>query len=340
MKFLVLFVLINLVAQRTALALPQSLPWPVSVPTFPTNPASTGSLAALSSSLEKFRESSPKIEFPPTRTFGFDQLFNTSALNTMPFNAIASFIQEFVSSFNASSIQNLLTPPAPAFRQLRTGADFNSIPLVVRSMVRSAFEHFGSAVNASFEKGKEKIESSFGLLNTSALSAIGSIENLTATSIQDIDDHIAKYNETVRSCVVSNASRYQEIMPIARDGAENCVHDKLNGGKAILEQGWVDIQNAMEGGRNLSETIQSCSQTNVQSGFNLGIVGCYISAVFNIRSETILLPIQMTRRFAEMDEYISSARADIVNCFAIITESIAEQSLNVTQTIANCLIRK
>lgn len=340
MKFLVLIVAISLVAQWTVNARPQSLQW-LTIPTFPTNFPSTRPPAAFNSSslnnlIQNLQGSTPKIELSPTRSF--DQLFNTSGMNTLPFNAISTFVQEFVNYFNASSLHNLLTPPA--FRQVSTSNDLSAIPLVVRSMVLSAFEQFGSAVNASLARGTEKIENSFGLLNQSALSAFESVENLTTTSIQDIDNHIARYNETVRSCVVSNASRYQEIIPIARDGAENCVHEKLNGGKSILEQGWIDIQNAIDGGRNLSETVQTCSQPDVQNGFNLGIVGCFISAVFNIRRETILLPIQMTRRFAEIDEFISSTRADVVNCFAALTEVIAEQSLNVTQTIANCLIRK
>lgn len=332
MKLLFLILVIIVSTRQNA----QSFQWPT-VPSLPTlvEPPATSN-PSLNDLIEKIKESIPRAELPPVRTL--DQLFNTSALNVFPSNPITSFIQQFESFFNVSSLHNFLTPPA--FRELTTGVEVNSIPLVIRSMVRSAFEQFETAVNASFAKGEERIGSSFGLLNQSASSAIESSENLTKTSIQDIESHIAKYNETVRSCVIGNASRYQDIIPIARDGTENCVHDKVNGGKTILEKGRVDIQNAIDGGKNLSSTIQSCSQPDVQAGFNLGIVGCYISAVFNIRSETILLPIQMTRRFAEIDEYISSARADIVNCFAILTETIAEQSLNVTQTIANCLIRK
>jgi hypothetical protein len=53
-----------------------------------------------------------------------------------------------------------------------------------------------------------------------------------------------------------------------------------------------------------------------------------------------VLPFQMARRFGEMDRSISSIRSDAVKCAAIVAEAITEQSLNVTQTIANCLIER
>lgn len=273
---------------------------------------------------------------PSLRTF--EQIFNASQPNFFPTNTIASFAQAFANVFNLTALQNVLSPSG--VRQLGASINYDSVPPSIRQTLQNAFANFDNAVNASFVNGLARLESSFENLNQTALSMIAFVGNLTTTSIRDIEANIAQYNQTIQSCINTSVSDYREILPEARDRAINCIHQKMNDGRAIIEEGRNDIIAAVNGARNLTETIQECSDQSNQQHYLFGIVGCYTSAIINIQSETIVLPFQMARRFSEMDEYVASARANAIKCATIFSETIAEESLNVTQTIANCLIER
>lgn len=144
----------------------------------------------------------------------------------------------------------------------------------------------------------------------------------------------------MRQCIRDNVSKYGEIIPAAREEAVECVRNKKNEGFAIINEARVNIVDAINDAHNVSSSVQRCSSFDQQNQFRLGVFGCYTSAILNIRSATVLLPLEMAKRYSEMNKAVSSTRADILKCAMIITESAAGQSLNATETIADCLIRK
>lgn len=275
----------------------------------------------------------PFQNFLPTQRT-FDQLFNSSLPNTFfTSNPIASIIQDFT-NLVGNITANFL--PQSGFRQFSASNDYDSIPQSIRKSFQAAFERLGDAVNAAFGRGLGRVVNSLEQLNATALSVIAVAEDLVNSSLQDIERNIAQYNETIQQCVRSNASAYQDILPEARDEAINCVNNILEAGSKIYFDTLDDINASVNGALNLSATINKCSEHD----FNFGSIACYTSAIFNIQSETVFLPLQMTRRFGEAVQLISAASADMAKCGANIGETAAEQSLNVTRTIANCLFHQ
>lgn len=262
--------------------------------------------------------------------FNIDQLFNSSATNFIQSFPIPSFIKDFSSLLNISSFQNFFPPPG--FRQ--SSSDFDSVPESLRQSFQGAFELLGKALNSSLSQGLASIEKAFHGLNKTALSINLLGETVVSQTIQDIENRINRYNETVRTCIHEHISKYEEILPEARDGSIECVQNRFSQGYEIIEKGRNDIAAAISGAQNLSTTINQCSTDS----FNFNVVNCYTNALFHIRSETIFLPLQMTKRFGEMVQFVTSTRAGIANCYITVGETAAEQSLNATQTIATCLL--
>jgi hypothetical protein len=269
-------------------------------------------------------------KLPPQRTF--EQLFNYSLPQTLPTHPVALFINDIVQLFNISNYRNLF--PLTGVRQFDFDVDYNSIPNALQRTFQNAFDRFNNAVNSTITQGLTRIELSLERLNDTAFTVINMTKVLADEGIRDIQSNINKYNETIRECVGSNISEYEKVIPAARDTAIDCVNNKVNDGVAIYNRTRNDINDAIDGARNLSTSINDCSS----QGFNIAVVGCYTSSLLNIRRETILLPINMARRFSETDEYISSLRSEVVNCSSLVAEAVAEQSLNATRTIANCLL--
>lgn len=276
----------------------------------------------------------PTIPSQPTPQGTFEQLFNNPSESA----PIATLIQQITPYFNISSLQNFLSP-LTGLRQLTANFDYDSIPQAIRVSLQSALDQFNKSVNASFAQGLESIENSLASLNETISSIITNAENVTITSVQDIENRISQFNETVQRCFRDKVSQYSQIIPAARDDVVDCVNRKRNETFAVIEEGRQNIADAINGGENLSSTILACNSLPGQSDiFNFGTIGCYISAIFSIRRETILLPVVMARRFGEIDRVVSSTRGDVIECGTIIAATVAEQALNATQTIANCLL--
>lgn len=285
----------------------------------------------------------PTLSTLPLNLNGFEQLNNQKSLDQLlyeappsilPANLVVKLIQEFIKN---DSSQSLL---ASGLRQLSSNLDYSSLPKPIQQGLENAFKQFSKSVDASFDEGLARIRNSFGRFNETANSAIELAENLVTTGIQDINSNISKYNETIQSCVYDKASGYEEIIPSAGDEAQDCIHDKVSEIKEIMENGRTDIAAAVDGAQNLTTTIKQCSSSEAQENYHFGVIGCYISALINVSRETIMLPLQMTKRFGEIDMSIASARGDVIACTSTITETIAEQSMNVTAAIADCLITK
>lgn len=268
----------------------------------------------------------------------FQELFNPTSPSFFPANPVTSLIQKFQEIlFNSSSLSN---PFLSDFRTINTSIDYNSIPEPIRKSLESAFAQFHKSVNRSFNQGLERIQNSFEKLNKTANSAIEFVENSVATGLQDINNTISRYNETVQNCFYDKASYYEAIIPNAGDEAKDCVRKKISEVENIIGAGQANIVEAIEGAQNLTTTIQSCSSEEAQEYNYFGAIGCYILSLLNVHSETVFLPLQITRRFTEIDMSITSSRADVIACTSTVSETIAQQSLNVTGIIADCLIIK
>lgn len=267
----------------------------------------------------------------------FDQFFNFSAPNPIVehFNLTCfNLTEHFSNLFNVSNWHNFLLPEA------RSDVNISSIPQSIRKTLLDALAQFEKSTNATLVRGVSRVQDSFARLNETASSIITMVESVTTKSIEDIENNINQLNATVQRCVRANVSQFEDILTAAREESETCINDKVEGGEAIIEEGQANIIAAIYGARNLSATIQQCSAPDIKDHFFFGAVGCYTSAIVNIRRDTLLLPLQMTKRFGEIDAYISSTRAEVIRCTTSVVETIAEQSLGVSGTIATCLLEK
>lgn len=284
--------------------------------------------------VKKLGQNQPVQQIETPRVF--EQWF-TPSVTIIPANPFNSLTQELPNIFNASFLQNLFIPS-----DYRQNSNLNDIsdPQVKQTSDQNSVDAWSNAANESLTQGLERIKLLRDRLNETTISIIAASENAATTGIAEIETHLAQYNETVQNCARSNASQYQEIIPAARDEAIECIRRKRNEGFSIIAEGRQNINDAVNGAQNLSATIQQCSLPDVRDRYVLGVIGCYASAIINIRSETILLPILITRRFGEIDDEVVTIQSDVIKCGAGVTETISAQGLNVTQTIANCVIEK
>jgi DNA-binding XRE family transcriptional regulator len=286
-----------------------------SIPSFPPtqNPVkfinpSTSSNLVTNTIPNRLQNTIPSFNFP-------------NVFPSLQSNPISTFLQQLLSTFTNNPFQGL--------RQLNPSS-FGSAPQSIVQSLESAFENFQKIVNGTLSRGVENVEKSINQLNSTAQSTIANINDLAAQAVDRFEQEVQKYNETIRTCISEHAPAYREIIPAAINQSIACVNYKVQNGVQIIEEGRNDISAAVEGASDLSSSLQECS-----SGYHFG---CYISALVNIRSETIFLPLRLTRRFAEISAYVASVSADIAKCTVIVGEAVAAQSINVTQTITNCLL--
>jgi len=253
----------------------------------------------------------------------FQNFLPQQARNITDFSQLAPLISRFanITSFSSNLISSSALSSAPEF---------------LRKTLEQAFNQLNSALQATVGNGIQNIEKTFQSLNGTALSIIGSVQNTATASVQALETQLSQFNATVRRCVDDTTSPFQGLIYAARDGAVDCVRNKLSDGRAIIDNGRQNIADAIAGAQNLSQSLQACSSQSGQDS-NIGLVGCYASALINIHSETILLPIQLTKRFGEIDEFIMSYQADAIKCVSLISEAVTRQTLNVTRAVASCL---
>lgn len=278
-----------------------------------------------------------KLPFQPTQapSVPFDSFVNQGQ-QTLP-RMLAQYFNPVGSGFNLSSLPVALNPSA--LNQIKSIFGNYSEAALIRKSVENAIKQLNETANKTSVQGLQRIENAFENINVAASSIANKARNVTTSSIRDIETRISQYNQTVQSCIRGN-TKYGEIISAARDEAVECVRNKKNEGFLIVNQTRINIVEVVLGVQNVSSSVQKCSSLDHQNQFNLGVVGCFVSAILNIRSSTILLPLEMTKRYSEMDTAVSTIRADIIKCAMIITETAAEQSLNATKTIASCLMKK
>lgn len=285
----------------------------------------------------------PSFQFPEQAQFLFSgKLNNLTAFkdDQKSFNELASnqsnplgYIMNEVSNFtNVSNYQEWFFPSD--YRQL-SDYYFNanlSLPYFVQDSLRSAAEQYASALNTSLAQGFAQTQKSFTQLSELAITAIQMSNNVVAMALVDFQSRMSRYRDNVHYCVDDKAGGYREVLPTARDVAVDCVFRKYRQGLSIILGTRNDTLEAIEGGRQLGDKINGCV---TKSSSN---VPCILAAIANINQKTILLPVQMTKRFGEASEYVATIKSDILNCGAKVIDAVAEQSLNVTQAIAVCLV--
>lgn len=189
---------------------------------------------------------------------------------------------------------------------------------------RSCFENISRTANKTIMEGLKR-------LNETALSVFLLSQDLVTTSVQDIKNSISHYNETVRSCVYDHSSTFQEMISAAHAQALDCIQKKVEAAIQIWYETRRDNVLAATSFQKFIESINHCGSLK-------NPINCYIEALFNVNKETLLLFFQLARRVSVIEEYVGSVRTELINCTASITDSIATQSLNVSQTIASCLL--
>jgi hypothetical protein len=260
--------------------------------------------------------------------------FNELAFNSSNFTGpLAEIIKEVEKFHNISNYQQWFLPSD--YRQLSNYTNNNSLPfLEMRSSLQSAIEQYSSALNSSLSQGFEQTQKVFTELSEFAITAIQMSNNVVTTTLVEIESQVNRYSKTVADCVEENAGGYRQVLPKARDVTIDCVYTKYQQGLSIIFGTRNDTIEALNGGRQLGENVNNC--TTKASGQ----VACILKAIANINRNTILLPIQMTKRYSEASEYIDTIKSDIMNCGAKVVDAVVERSLNVTQSIATCLIQE
>lgn len=247
------------------------------------------------------------------------------------------FISQQVSNFtNVSNFQEWALPsdyrPLSNFSLFNSSSSTLALPYFVQENLRGAVEQYASALNTSLTQGFAQTQKSFTQLSEMAITAIQMSTNVVAMALVDFQTRTSRYGDNVRTCVEQKAVGYREVLPLARDVAVECVFTKYRRGLSIIEGTRNDTLEAIEGGRQLGDKVSYCATRESAA------VPCTLSAIANINHKTILLPVQLTKRFAEASEYVATIKSDMLNCGAKVIDAVAEQSLNVTQSIATCLV--
>lgn len=243
-------------------------------------------------------------------------------------NNSTSGIQSFLANINGIEARN---------NGNSSSLNVSSIPESLRQIIQQAFQQYSNAVNLTIIQGLGTLQDSYQNLNQSTTNFLQSIDNTTRSGIKSIQDNISQFNETAQSCIRENSPGYQDIIPAARDEAQDCVNSKTNESLEIYEKGRTNIQAAIAGGQNFTSSINACQSNSTNNA--LQSFGCYARAILNIQSDTILLPIQLAKRFAEADELVNTLRAAGIKCVSNIGETVTEQSLNVTRAIGLCVVQ-
>lgn len=261
--------------------------------------------------------------------------------NPFSSNPIGQFIDNIFQQNNSTSgIQSFLANiNGIGARNNGNSSSYNdsSVPESLRQMIQQAFQQYRNAVNLTIIQGLGTLQESYQNFNQSTTNFLQSIASITSSGIKSIQDNISQFNETAQSCIRANAPGYQNIIPAARSQAQDCVNSKTNESREIYENGRTNIQTAIAGGQNFTSSINACQSNSTNNA--LQSFGCYAKAILNIQSDTILLPIQLAKRFAEADELINTLRAAGIKCVSNIGETVTEQSLNVTRAIGLCVVQ-
>lgn len=259
--------------------------------------------------------------------------FNELAFNSTNISGpLAEIFKEVEKFLNISNYQQWFLPSD--YRQLSNYSNISLPYLEMRSSLQSAIEQYSSTLNSSLSQGFEQTQKAFTELSEFAITAIQMSNNVAATTLVEMEAQVNRYSETIANCIEEKSGGYREILPKARDVTVDCVYTKYQQGLSIIFGTRNDTIEAINGGRQLGENVNNCT-TQASSAK----VACILKAIANINRNTILLPVQMTKRFGDASQYIATIKSDILNCGAKVIDAVAEQSLNVTQSIAICLIQ-
>lgn len=255
--------------------------------------------------------STPNLSLNP---FSNLKPFELQSINSV--DSISIFFQQLFNSFNSNSFA--------LFRQNIPSSSSASQNIILQTL-ETVFEQFQKTVNKTLSRGIENVKASIEQLNSIAQQTISRVSNLSALKAEKFDEEIKNFNQTIQKCISKNVFNYREILTGVFNESVYCVNYKVQNGINIIEKGKNDIAVTVNGASDLSSALQECFANN---NFD-----CYLSAIVNIRSETISLPLRLTRRFTEITAYVESTSQDLAEC-----ETLAAQSIS--STINNCIFER
>jgi hypothetical protein len=266
---------------------------------------------------------------------GFPNIFNTSIFPGLP---------------NPSSILSNFTNPAKFFSSLPNLNNFlpnlnnQSLPDSLKQQLQNAIQQYGSAANLSALQAISQIQKSFANLQNSSQPIINAINDMASYRIQDIQQGLQSLNSTIQKCVNNSGINPQQGIETARNESVKCVQNKMDDGMKIAQNAVSNVQNAYQNMQNVSTALQNCSSysvnvsTNAMPSFQSAKLGCYGSALLDINSDTILLPLEVAKTVSDADTYMQSLKGYALKCAAQAGYKISQQYLETMRVIAKCMM--
>ncbi|XP_031636328.1 uncharacterized protein LOC116349162 [Contarinia nasturtii] len=147
-------------------------------------------------------------------------------------------------------------------------------------------------------------------------------------------------SSNIRQCYQLNKFTFGDAIGTARTTAMQCINDKFNEGKTIMDKAINNIRTAAEDINGGAQLIAECSQFTIGFPSVAGLVAkvtCLTKAVLNMKSGAILLPINLSRRVVEANVAISTIQSDIIKCNLDILSTIISQSTKSGEAIIDCI---
>ncbi|XP_055325055.1 uncharacterized protein LOC129579223 [Sitodiplosis mosellana] len=144
----------------------------------------------------------------------------------------------------------------------------------------------------------------------------------------------------IRQCYQLNKFSFSDAIGTAKNTAIQCITDKFNEGKTIVDNAINNIRSAVQDINGGAQLIAECSQFTVGFPSVAGLVAkvtCLTKALLNMKSGAILLPINLSRRVVEANAAISTIQSDIIKCNVDILSAIIAQSTKAGQAIIDCI---
>ncbi|XP_037038443.1 uncharacterized protein LOC119075965 [Bradysia coprophila] len=167
-----------------------------------------------------------------------------------------------------------------------------------------------------------------------------SYNNLATSGLNDLSSMASKLPVTVQNCYNSYGFKFSDAITAARVTAGQCLANKINEVKSIVDDFRTSITDAVANVRDVGEQLGQC---RILANLYPSIAGliakasCLNIAIFSLRGETVLLPLKFAILMGKAFNSIVTIQSDMTRCGLDILNTILDQSIQSGRAINNCI---
>lgn len=192
------------------------------------------------------------------------------------------------------------------------------------------------------QSGLKAIENQLGILENVGRVVRFGTQQLTSQSISEFQRFFTTLSQNASTCFNENPFPYQELINQAFQSALTCVENKYNEALNVTQKSQQNIENAYTGVTDAERSINDC---NTRFGGRTGMtilqvaqISCLGKTLLTIRRDTIMLPIEIGKRIAEIRSFFGTIESDIIDCAAVIAEDVTQLAVDASQKLGDCLL--